>query len=80
MNFVPLKKGIKLMGMTTRWEYNVTNGTFEKRKVRLRAMGNQQIAGIHFNESDLYAPVLKAHEVRLLVAIAAQRRRRNMAP
>ena len=70
---VPLKKGIKLMGMTTRWEYKVTNGTFEKRKVRLCAMGNQQIAGIHFNESDLYAPVLKAHEVRLLVAIAAQR-------
>ena len=40
---VPLKKGIKLMGMTTRWEYKVTNGTFEKRKVRLCAMGNQQI-------------------------------------
>ena len=38
--FVPLKKGIKLMGMTTRWEYKVTNGTFEKRKVRLCAMGN----------------------------------------
>ena len=60
------------MGMTTRWEYKVTNGVFEKRKVRLCAMGNQQIAGVHFNESDLYAPVLKAHEVRLLVAIAAQ--------
>jgi hypothetical protein len=70
---VPLRKGMKLMGMTTRWEYKVTNGTFEKRKVRLCAMGNQQIAGIHFNESDLYAPVLKAHEVRLLMAIASQR-------
>jgi hypothetical protein len=70
---VPLQKGTKLMGMTTRWEYKVTNGTFEKRKVRLCAMGNQQVAGVHFNESDLYAPVLKAHEVRLLVAIAAQR-------
>ena len=35
-------------------------------------VGNQQIAGIHFNESDIYAPVLKAHEVRLLTAIAAQ--------
>ena len=69
---VPLQKGMKLMGMTTRWEYKVTNGVFEKRKVRLCAMGNQQIAGVHFNESDLYAPVLKAHEVRLLVAIAAQ--------
>ena len=63
---VPFQKGMKLMGMTTRWEYKVTNGTFEKRKVRLCAMGNQQIAGIHFNESDLYAPVLKAHGVRLL--------------
>jgi len=69
---VPLQKGMKLMGMTTRWEYKVTNGVFEKRKVRLCAVGNQQIAGVHFNESDLYAPVLKAHEVRLLVAIAAQ--------
>jgi hypothetical protein len=37
-------------------------------------MGNQQIAGIHFKfKSDLYAPVLTAHEVRLLVAIASQR-------
>ena len=52
--------------------YKVTNENFEKRKVRLCAMGNQQIAGVHFNESDLYAPVLKAPEVRLLMAIAAR--------
>ena len=70
---VPIQKGMKLMGMTTRWEYKITNGVFDKYKTRLCAMGNQQIAGIHFNESDLYAPVLKAHEVRLLVAITAQK-------
>ena len=44
--------------MTTRLDYKVTNGVFEKRKVRLCAMGNQQKAGIRFNEQDLYAPVL----------------------
>ncbi len=70
---VPTQKGMKLMGMTTRWEYKITNGVLDKYKTRLCAMGNQQIAGIHFNESDLYAPVLKALEVRLLVAIAAQK-------
>ena len=68
---VPFQKGMKLMRMTTRWEYKVTNGTFEKRKVLLPR--NQQIAGIHFKESDLCAPVLKAHEVLVVVAIAAQR-------
>ena len=61
------------MGMTTRWESKVTNGTFEKLKVRLCPMGNQQIAVFQFKESDLCPPVLKAHEVLLLVAIAAQR-------
>jgi hypothetical protein len=60
------------MGMTTRFHYKLTNGEFEKYKTRLCAIGNQQIAGVHFNESDLYAPVLKAHEVRFLAAIAAQ--------
>jgi hypothetical protein len=49
---------------------NLTNGEFEKRKTR--DMGNQQIAGIHFNDSDLYAPVLKAREGRLLAAIVAK--------
>ena len=34
-------------------------------------MGKQQVAGIHFDEQDLYGPVLKAAEVRLLTAIAA---------
>jgi hypothetical protein len=35
-------------------------------------MGNQQVDGIHFDEQDLYASVLKVAEVRLLSAIAAQ--------
>ncbi len=60
------------MGMTTRFDYNITNGEFEKYKTRLCAMGNQQMAGVHFNESDLYAPVLQAHEVPFLASIAAQ--------
>ena len=33
--------------------------------------GDQQIEGESFDPSDLYAPVLKAYEVRLLLAIAA---------
>jgi hypothetical protein len=27
---VPLQKGMKLMGMTTRWEYKITNAVFDK--------------------------------------------------
>ncbi len=52
---------MNLMGVTTRWEYKITNGVINMYKTRLCAMGNQQIAGIHFNESDIYAPVPKAH-------------------
>jgi hypothetical protein len=70
---VPIQKEMKLVGMTTRREYKITNCVFDKYKTRLCAMGNQQIACIHFNESYLYAPVLKAHKVRLLVAIASQK-------
>ena len=50
---------MELMGTTTRMDYRVTNSVFEKRKVRLCAMGDQLKAGIHFDERDLYAPVLK---------------------
>jgi hypothetical protein len=32
---VPLQKGIKLMGMTTRWEYKITNSVFDKFKILL---------------------------------------------
>ena len=40
-------------------------------KVCLCERGDQQISGVSFKESDLYAPVLKATEVRLLLALAA---------
>ncbi len=33
--------------------------------------GDQHVAGESFVASDLYAPVIKAHEARLLLAIAA---------
>jgi hypothetical protein len=33
--------------------------------------GDQQIAGVSLKETDLYAPVLKAAEARLLLALAA---------
>ena len=68
---VRIEKGMKLMGMTTRNEYKVVNGEFSKRKSRLCAMGNQQLEGLQYNARDLYAPVLKPAEWRLLAAIAA---------
>ena len=34
--------------------------------------GSQQKEGIHYQLGELYAPVMKATEVRLFVAIAAQ--------
>jgi hypothetical protein len=52
-------------------EYKEDNGEFLKNKVRLCARGDQQIPGVSFQESDLYAPVLKAAEARLLLALAA---------
>jgi hypothetical protein len=33
--------------------------------------GDQQIAGVSFKETDLYAPVLKVAEARLMLALAA---------
>ncbi len=68
---VRIEKRMKLMSMTTHIEYNVVNGDFLKRKSRLCAMGNQQLEGLQYNAQDLYAPVLKPAEWRLLAAIAA---------
>ncbi len=34
--------------------------------------GNQQQEGVRYNSGNIYAPVMKASEVRLMVAIAAQ--------
>ncbi len=54
-------KGARLHDTLTRWEYKEENGKLVKYKV----------AGESFVATDLYAPVLKAHESRLLLAIAA---------
>ncbi len=44
----------------------------EKYKVRMRVREDQQREGIYFNASDLYSPVLKARDARLLVAITVE--------
>ncbi len=40
-------------------------------KARLCARGDQQVDGVNYKETDLYAPTLKAAEGRLLMVIAA---------
>ena len=64
-----MEKGMK---MTTRTDYKVTTRVFGKREVRLSSRGDQQVEGLQFNQRDIYSPVLKSAEVRLMVAIAAQ--------
>ena len=63
--------GVKVHDTLTRLEYKEDNCEFLKNRVRLCARGDQQIPGVIFQESDLYAPVLKAAEARLLLALAA---------
>ena len=65
------KPGIKILDTLTRLEYKEDNGEFIKCKARLCARGDQQVNGVNFKETDLYAPTLKAAEGRLLMAIAA---------
>jgi hypothetical protein len=72
MVFATPKPGSKILGTTTRTEYKTDNGTFIKRKVRMCVRGDQQTEGLDYHQEDLYAPVVKAAEVRLLTAIAAQ--------
>jgi hypothetical protein len=57
--------------MLTRLEYKEVNCKFIKCKARLCARGDQQVNGVDFQETDLYAQTLKAAEERLLMAIAA---------
>ncbi len=52
-------------------EYKEDIGELFKNKVRLCTRGDQQSPRVSFQESDLYAPVLKAAEARLLLAFAA---------
>jgi hypothetical protein len=51
------------------WLLNEAKSFFDKRKIRLCVCRNQQV---HFKSGGLYAPVMKASEVRQMVAIAAQ--------
>ncbi len=52
--------GLKIHDTLTRLEYKEDNVEFLKYKVRLCTRGDQQISGFSFQESDLYAPVLKS--------------------
>ena len=63
---------MKILGTTTRTEYKVVNGELEKWKVCLHAMGNQQKECIHFKAGELYAPVIKATELRMILAMGAK--------
>ena len=56
------------MGSITRNEYKTKDGELVKRKTRWCVRGDQQ----DYEVIDRYAPVLKAPEVRLLAAIAAE--------
>ena len=64
-------KGARILGTLTRWEYKEENGKLVKYKVRMTVRGDQQVEGESFDPADLYAPVLKHYEARLLLAIAA---------
>ncbi len=50
----------------------VNNSVMEKRKICLCVWGDQQTEGVNLNLSNLYSPVMKATEARLLAAITAE--------
>jgi hypothetical protein len=62
--------GVKIHDTLTRLEYKEDNSEFLQNKVRLCTRGDQQIPGVSFQESDLYAPVLKTAGAGLLLALA----------
>ncbi len=64
-------KGARLHDTLTRWKYKEKNGKLVKYKVRMSKRGDQLVAGESFVATDLYTPVLKAHEARLPLAITA---------
>ena len=68
---VDLEPGVRIHDTITRLEYKEDNGAFLECKVLLCTRGDQHIPGVSFRESDLYSPVLKATEARLLLALAA---------
>ncbi len=68
---VKSKPGVRINDTITRLEYKEDNSGFLKCKMRLCSRGDQQTPGVSFRGSDLYSPVLKATEARLLLALAA---------
>ena len=64
-------QGVRIHDTLTRLEYKEDNSEFLKCKVCLCARGDQLLSEVSFKETDLYAPVLKAAEARLLLALAA---------
>ncbi len=64
-------KEAKILGTTTRLDSKIDNGVLAKRKVRMCVRGDQQLED-SFNPTNLYSPVPKAPEARLLNAIAAE--------
>ena len=60
--------GAYILTNLTRMEYKEDNGKFVKCKVCMIVRGGHQGAGESFQETDLYAPVLKATEARPVVA------------
>ncbi len=64
-------KRTRILGTLTRWEYQKDNGRLVKYKVRMVVRGDQRVEGESFTSSDLCAPLLKALEARLILAIAS---------
>ena len=64
-------KGARILGTLTRWEYKEDTCRLVKYKVRMVIRGDQQVEGESFTSSDLYAPVVKAPEALLILAMAA---------
>ena len=68
LEVVRREKWMKVLGSVTRNEYKMVGGKLHKYKTRWCVRGDQQ----DYEVADRYAPVLKATEARLLVALAAQ--------
>jgi hypothetical protein len=65
---------VKILGTTTVCDYKKDHCVFQKRKecMCIRGDHDQQVGGIDYLSSDLYSPTVKALEVLLLTAIAAE--------
>ncbi|KAM7530049.1 hypothetical protein LguiB_033459 [Lonicera macranthoides] len=71
-DIIPRPDGVKLIGC--KWVYTVKlrpNGTIERYKARLVALGNRQEYGLDYEET--FAPVAKMTTVRTVMAIAVSK-------